>query len=518
MCRSKTYIGKFHYVVFVSILLLPAIAFGSGIKSNASALSEQASITTGVVYINQKPIHYIAKAGSIILHNSQGLPTAKMFYVAYIKKGENTLKRPITFFWNGGPGSSSVWLHMGAFGPYRLNIPDHSQTGPAPYKLIKNKFSLLNVTDEVFVDAVGTGYSRIITKSMGGAGKDADFYGVNADIRTFSDFILRFLSKNRRWNSPKYIFGESYGATRAAGLVYYLERHSRLNLNGVILLSSNLNRYGTSFNNGNDLPYEAFLPTYAAVAWYYKKLPHMPKNYNKFITRAEQFAIGPYAHALAMGNRLSSRKFESIADELHMYTGLPVAYIEAANLRVSNSEFQKELLRNRGLTIGRLDARYSGPSMDPLSETALYDPQSAAISSAFVTGFNYYVRNILHYAPKIRYLAVNPLVGRHWNWVHKNRHVGQAWPSLLNVAVDLANAMKYDPNLKVMVNKGYYDLATPFFATVYTIDHLQIPKSIQSNINLYIYKSGHMVYLRKRSLELFHQNIVKFIRSTSAYR
>lgn len=479
----------------------------------------KASVTSGVVAIGNKEIRYRATAGTILLRNTQGQPTASMFYVAYAKKGARHSNRPITFFWNGGPGSSSLWLHMGAFGPYRVVTEDHSQTGPAPYRLVKNPYSLLNVTDEVFIDAVGTGYSRVIGKDQGGNGQNSDFFGVNQDVKAFAQFITRYLGKYGRWNSPKYIFGESYGATRAAALVYFLERQYRMNLNGVILLSSNLNRYGSSFNNGNDLPYEAFLPTYAAVAWYHHKLPHMPSHLKPFLKQVEQFAIGPYAHALAEGSNLSMAGQASMAAKLHNYTGLPVSYLIAANLRVTNSEFQKQLLSQKHLTVGRLDARFSGPSFDPLSETALYDPQSAAISSAYVTAFNYYAHNILDYGRDRRYLPVNGLVGRHWNWTHRNRHVGQAWPSLLNVAVDLANAMKYDPDLKVMVNKGYFDLATPFYATVYAMDHLQIPRVLmRRNLHLYFYRSGHMVYVHLPSLKQFQKNITIFIRGTESVK
>ncbi len=482
--------------------------------AKASAPKERNSVTEGSVTVEGKRIDYTATAGTIILKNAKGKPTGSMFYVAYTRRGvKNESRRPVTFFYNGGPGSSSVWLHMGAFGPHRVVTADHTHTPAAPYQLVNNQYSLLDVTDEVFVDAMGTGYSRIIDKHHGGAGKPKDFYGVDADVKSFSQFIGRYLSENGRWNSPKYLFGESYGTPRSAALVNYLQYHDDMDLNGVILLSSILDFQTASFNAGNDLPYELFLPSYAAVAWYHHVLPNQPAQLQPLLQQVQHFAINGYARALAEGSTLSPAQFAAVAGKLHEFTGLSTAYIEKANLRVTASEFEHQLLGSQDLTTGRLDARFAAPSMDPLSEVAQYDPQAAAISSAYVSAFNDYAHDTLkfgrnhHYIPEIQH-------NLHWNWKHKNPTTGQTWPGTLNVAVDLAEAMKYNPDLRVLVNSGYFDLATPYFATVYTMNHLQIPKNLQDHLQMKYYNSGHMVYVHVPALKKLHDNAAQFIEST----
>lgn len=473
--------------------------------------TEQKSVTQGSVTVEGQRIDYTATAGTIILKNPDGKPTGSMFYVAYTKRGANPASRPVTFFYNGGPGSSTVWLHMGAFGPQRVVTSDHTHTPAAPYGLVNNDYSLLDVTDEVFIDAMGTGYSRIIGKDQGGVGEDKDFYGVDADVASFAQFISRYLSENGRWNSPKYLFGESYGTPRSAALVNYLEQRDDMDVNGVILLSSILDFRTASFNAGNDLPFELFLPSYTAVAWYHHKLPNPPADLQPLLQQVQQFALGDYAQALNAGNTLSDSQFDAIAEKLHDYTGLSTAYIEKADLRVTASEFEHQLLNDEDLTTGRLDARFTGPSMDPLSEVASYDPQAAAISSAYVSAFNDYVHNTLKFGRDQHYI---PETYHKWDWTHKNRTTGQTWPGTLNVAVDLADAMKYNPDLQVLVNSGYFDLATPYFATIYTMDHLPIPKDLQNHVHMEYYNSGHMVYVHVPALKQLHDNAAAFIKST----
>ena len=498
-----------------SVALAAGVPSGKNDSSLANIAKPKTKVTHGSVTVEGHRIDYTATAGTIILHNSKGQPTASMFYVAYTKDGvRNENDRPVTFFWNGGPGSSSVWLHMGAFGPDRVVTEDHTHTAPAPYKLVNNDYSLLDKTDEVFIDAVGTGYSKVITKAQGGAGKSSQFWGVDQDRDSFAKFIVDYITNNHRWNSPKYLFGESYGTTRASALSAYLEMHDNIDPNGVILLSSILNFYADSFNAGNDLPYELFLPTYTAVADYHHKLPDPPKNLPAYLKKVEAFATGPYAHALFAGNSLPGAEKHQIAEKLHEYTGLPVAYLLKANLRVTGWEFEHELLGASDQTVGRLDARFAGPSMDPLSQTAHYDPQGAAISSAYVAAFNDYADKVLHFHEPFRYNPESGKVIRNWDWKHKNPETGQTWPGLPNVAVDLAQAMKYNPNLKVLVNAGYYDLATPFFAAKYQVNHLEIPKSVQGNIKMDYYYSGHMVYVHVPSLKKLHDNVARFISQT----
>ncbi len=504
-------------ILFLAVYGLSALAADNPtVKTpaadNTTPPKAEKSVTQGSVTVEGQRIDYDATAGTIILKNKDGKPTGSMFYVAYTKRGvKDENSRPVTFFYNGGPGSSTVWLHMGAFGPHRVQTADHTHTPAAPYMLVNNDYSLLDVTDEVFIDAMGTGYSRIIGKDEGGVGEPKDFYGIDADTASFAQFISSYLSENGRWNSPKYLFGESYGTTRSAALVNYLQGHDDMDLNGVILLSSILDFRTASFNAGNDLPFQLFLPSYTAVAWYHHKLPNQPADLQPFLQQVQQFAMSDYAQALDAGNTLSDSQRDAVAAKLHEYTGLSTAYIVKANLRVTAGQFEHQLLNDQDLTTGRLDARFTGPSMDPLSEGAYYDPQSAAISSAYVSAFNDYAHNTLKFGRDKPYL---PEAFHKWDWKHENPENGQAWPGLPNVAVDLSEAMKYNPNLQVLVNNGYFDLATPYFATDYTMDHLQIPKDLQSHVHMAYYDSGHMVYVHVPALKKLHDNAAAFIKST----
>lgn len=434
-------------------------------------------------------------------------PVARMFYVAYFKKDARPEDRPITFFYNGGPGSSTVWLHMGSLGPKHVVTSGDQHLPAAPYRLVDNANSLLDVSDLVFIDMPGTGFGRLI-------GKDAEkaFWGVDEDANAFARFIARFITKFNRWNSPKYIFGESYGTTRSAVLSNVLENEKSIDLNGVILLSQIFN-FTTDIdeprvNPGVDLPYELALPTYAATAAYHKKLPQQPAALDSFLKEVEEFAMGPYAHALAQGTDLSADERQQVAEKLHDYTGLPVAYLIKANLRVSGGEFEKTLQDDQDMTTGRLDTRFSGPTIDPLSQEAQYDPQSSAISSAYVSLFNGYIRNDLKFGEGQTYLPEALFGGFEWDMKHRGNDIE------LNVAPDLADALKTNPRLKVLVNGGYYDLATPFYAAVYEEKHLPIPQSLAKNIEYAWYESGHMVYVRDECLKQLHDNVAKFIQST----
>jgi carboxypeptidase C (cathepsin A) len=436
-------------------------------------------------------------------------PLARMFYVAYFKKDAKAEDRPITFFYNGGPGSSTVWLHMGSLGPKHVMTAGDTHLPAAPYKLEDNANSLLDVSDLVFIDMPGTGFGRL-------TGKDSEkaFWGVDEDANAFARFIARFITKFNRWNSPKYIFGESYGTTRSAVLANVLENQKNIDLNGVILLSQIFN-FTTDIdsprgNPGVDLPYVLALPTYAATAWYHKKLPQQPAALEPFLKDVEDFAMGPYSHALAMGTDLTAEEKQQVAEKLHDYIGLPVAYLLKANLRVSGGEFAKTLQDDQDLTTGRLDTRFSGPTMNPLSENADYDPQSSAISSAYVSLFNDYVRRDLKYGEGQTYLPEALFGPTQWDVVHRGN------PVSLNVANDLADAIKTNPRLKVMVNGGYYDLATPFFAAIYEEKHLPIPQSLAKNIDYAWYESGHMVYVRDECLKQLHDRVAAFIKNAQA--
>ena len=436
-------------------------------------------------------------------------PVAKIFYVAYFKKDAKAEDRPVTFFYNGGPGSSTVWLHMGSLGPKHVVTDTDEHMPAAPYKLVDNANSLLDTSDLVFIDMPGTGFGRLMGKDAGKA-----FWGVDEDANAFARFIQRFITKYNRWNSPKYIFGESYGTTRSAVLADILENGKSIDLNGVILLSQIFNFTtdidGPTANPGVDLPYVLALPTYAATAWYHKKLPQQPGALEPFLKEVEEYAMGPYTHALALGTDLSAEEKQAVAEKLHGYIGLPVAYLLKANLRVSGGEFEKTLQDDQDLTTGRLDTRFSGPNLDSLSEGAEYDPQSSAISSAYVALFNDYVRKELKFGEGQTYLPEAQFGSTQWDFVHRGN------PISLNVANDLAEALKTNPRLHVMVNGGYYDLATPFFAAQYEEKHLPIPQSLAKNIEFDWYESGHMVYVRDESLKQLHDRVSAFIKSTLA--
>ncbi len=494
------------------LLAKDAPATAASPAPHAAAPKDEKVVTHGSVVINGQRIDYTATTGTIVLKNKQGQPTGSMFYVAYTKDGvRDPSTRPIAFLYNGGPGSSSVWLHMGAFGPVRVISGDAHHTPPAPYDVVNNQYSLLDASDLVFIDAMGTGFSRIIGKDQGGVGTPKDFYGVNADAEAFSQFIYDYVSRNDRWNSPKYLIGESYGTTRSAVLVNDLQQQQGMDFNGVVLMSSILNFETASFNPGNDLPYISFLPSYAAVACYHKVV-QCPADLPAYLQQVKDFARGPYASALMLGSALPAAQKAQIVQQLAQYTGLSADYIEKADLRVSLFQFMAQLQRNRDLVTGRLDGRYSGWAADQLAEYAENDPQSDAITGAYTAAFNRYVRQTLHFGEDRHYLVMSGTVYQDWNWKHYGGRID--WPGYTNVAPDLAAAMRYNPHLKVQIENGYYDLATPFYGTEYTVEHLGLPPALQKNISLNFYDCGHMLYEQPESIKELHANLVKFIRAT----
>jgi len=509
-----------------TVLPAPAARAADVVVNPAHPPSDEKT-SSGTVTIGGHPIDYMAIAGTLTVHpkgwddaakasgdkDEEDNPTAQasMFYVAYFRKGAPSDTRPITFVFNGGPGSASVWLHMGAFGPRRVVTSDASHTPAAPYRLVDNGQSLLDATDLVFIDAPGTGFGRISGKD-----KEKQFWGVDQDGRAFTRFITQFLSKFDRWNSPKYLFGESYGTPRSAVVANVLAQDEEIDLNGVILLSQilsfDINDDDPHENPGVDLPYILSLPTYAATAWYHHKLPGNPRDLQTVIHDAEIFADTDYTLALAQGAALPPDAVERVAERLHELTGLPVDYLKKANLRVDDGMFEKELLGGEGSTTGRFDTRFQGPSYDPLAKEARYDPQSAAISSAYVSAFNHYVRHDLGYGAGLTYRP--DITIDNWDWKH-HQPTGDADEGYgVNVMPDLAFAMTYNPGLKVMLNAGYFDLATPFYEGIYEMRHLPMARSLQANIELKQYESGHMVYAHLPALQQLHDNVADFIRRT----
>jgi carboxypeptidase C (cathepsin A) len=506
----------------------PAAAAAKPDPAKPEKFTAEQQATKGSVTVGGNVINYDAYAGTIVVHTKDWddvpqnqekdeknhPPEANMFYVAYFKSNppNGAAPRPITFLYNGGPGSSTVWLHMGAFGPKRVVTADDTHTPAAPYSVVNNDYSLLDASDLVFIDAPGTGFGRL-------SGKDREkaFYGVDADAQAFADFIVQFLSKYGRWNSPKYLFGESYGTTRSAVLSNVLESERDVDFNGVILLSQILNfsfdADGPQYNPGVDLPYQLVLPTYAATAWYHHKLPENPANLTALLEEVEHFSMGEYAQALAAGSTLTSDQRHATALKLHQYTGLPVDYIEKSDLRINAGQFEKMLQDDANMTTGRLDSRFSGPTIDPLSREADYDPQSASIGSAYVSAFNDYVRKDLKFGEDREYKP-EASVWRFWNFLHQPPGVPIPLPEAPNVMTDLAVAMKYNPNLHVLLNAGYFDLATPFYEGIYEMQHLPLPPSLQKNIEFQFYESGHMVYAHQPSLKSLHDNVAAFITKT----
>jgi carboxypeptidase C (cathepsin A) len=489
--------------------------------------------SVGSVTISGQPIAFDAIAGTIVVHakdwsdtdaveaeadkadkdKNQPKPEASMFYTAYFKQGVPSANRPITFLFNGGPGSSTVWLRMGAFGPVRVVTTDERHTN-APYSLVNNDQSLLDASDLVFIDAPGTGFSRIAGKD-----KEKSFYGVDQDIDAFAQFIFQFLSQYDRWSSPKYVFGESYGTTRGAGLALALQNRD-IDLNGLILLSDILNwdfmPDDPQVNPGIDMPYIVSLPTYAATAWYHHKVGNRPQL-QPFLAEVEAFATGDYASTLLKGDDLADAKRQRIAERLSAYTGLTVPYLLKSNLRIEYGAFQKELLAGQETTTGTLDTRFVGATLDPLSKVASYDPQGAAISAAYLAAWNGYVRSTLHYGQGVEYKSGIPIYSK-WDYKHAPPGVSDPLIALPNVLPDLAVAMKQNPDMKVMVNGGYYDVSTPYFEGKMEMGHLPVPASLRSNVEYRYYESGHMVYAHLPSLVALHDNVSDFIRRTSGAR
>jgi len=496
--------------------------------------------STGTVNVAGEAIPYEAVAGTLVVHakdwedtdateaqvdqpadkssdksadKNAPKPEASMFYTAYFKQGAPSAERPITFLFNGGPGSSTVWLRMGAFSPVRVVTADARHTPGAPYSVINNDQSLLDVSDVVFIDAPGTGFSRI-------AGKDKEkaFYGVDQDIHAFTSFITQFLTKYGRWNSPKYLFGESYGTMRAAGLTLALQK-ADVDLNGVMLLSDILNwdfmPDDPQLNPGIDMPYVVALPTYAATAWHFNKV-RWSGGLQPLLQSVEQFATTDYAQALLRGNDLPQAERQRVAQQLSAYTGLSVAYLLKSNLRIEYGAFQKELLGDQELTTGTLDTRFAGATLDPLSKVASYDPQSAAISAAYLAAWHGYLKDQLHYEPGIEYKSGISIYSK-WDYKHQPPGADKPLIMLPNVLPDLATAMKQNPTLKVMVNGGYFDVSTPYFEGKMEMRHLPVPPNLQTNVEYHYYESGHMVYVRQPTLVQLHDNVADFIRRTSVH-
>lgn len=469
-------------------------------------VEEQLSTTTHSIKVQGKSLGYVASAGTLTVRDVDARPTASVFYVAYTLGKEADPKRPVTFLYNGGPGSASLWLHMGSFGPMRVQTTDPVTVAPAPYDFGPNPDTLLGATDLVFVDAVGAGYSRPLGDSKG-----KDFWGVDEDVDAFARAIIRYLTKFGRWNSPKYIFGESYGTTRSGALAYQLESRGA-QLNGVIILSSILN-YGRR-QPGYDENYIAYVPTYAAAAWYHDKVTGKPARLASYVDEARKFARDVYGPALAQGDAIGATKLEAVAGQLGRLIGIDADFIQQANLRVGLGAFRKELLRRERKTIGRYDARYTGVDPDASGDSPEYDPSSTAITGAFVSALRDYVPRSLNYKTEMPYrISAREAKDFDWNWKHSapGSNASQLAP---DVAVDLGAAMRINPHLKLLSLNGYYDMATPFFGTEYDVHHMMLEPAQRQNVEFRYYDSGHMIYLNPGALHQLRVDLEAFYQET----
>lgn len=460
--------------------------------------------TNHQITIDNEKFDYQSTAGNLSLKNEQGLVKATIFYVAYnkIEKKLNATNRPITFCFNGGPGSSSVWLHIGLLGPKKMIFDDSSCATP-PYELTENPNSLLAVSDLVFIDPISTGYSRAAP------GEDLKtFHGYEEDIKWMSEFIRLYIAKSNRWSSPKFILGESYGTARSVGLIDSLYDQNHIAFNGIMLISPVLNFLTIKASNGNDLPYVLSLPSYAATAWHHKKLsPELQKqNLTQLLQEVEEFAFLEYSNALLNGDNLNNYDRKAVIQQLADYTGLSTEYLTKSNMRVDALRFAKELLREKQRTVGRFDSRIEGIEEDLLNPSILADPSLDVIASGFNAAFNDYLHRDLKYVKNEEYKVLASIGS--WNYGENANN------QYLNVSHKLTDALLRNPHLRVFVGSGYYDLATPYFASNYTFDHLGLDANLRTHIFRHYYDAGHLMYTHEPSMVKLSQDLVNFILST----
>lgn len=479
---------KIFYMLPVVILLLYFQASAQDIAPETS------SVTKHSIAIGGKTISYTATAGTILIRDEKEKPQAHVFYIAYTMDGvTDQTRRPILFSFNGGPGSSSVWMHMGFLGPRRVLYDDEGFGLQPPYALEDNPYSILDQADLVFIDPVATGYSRMVP------GEDEHkFHGVNEDIQSVAEFIRLYVTRQQRWGSPKFIIGESYGTTRAAGLTGYLQDQHRMYINGTILVST----MTLGVKSGDDLEYALILPHYTATAWYHKQLPAdlQSKPLREILDEVEEYALNDYARALLQGNNLNDGEKNAVAETLARYTGLSIEYVKQSNLRVTRTRFRKELLRHDDMTVGRLDSRYKGRDKDSAGEVYEFDPAMAAWNGPFTGAVNRYFREELKYETDLSYNIFGD--------VHPWKGMSEA-----NVGEALRRAMTQNPFLKVLVLEGYYDGACDYFNAEYTFSHLDLRGDWTDRLRFDYYECGHMMYLRKADLAKAKKDLETFILS-----
>jgi carboxypeptidase C (cathepsin A) len=468
---------------------------------------ETTSVTHHEWSAGSRAIHYTATAGNLLIKGEDGKPNGSIFYVAYTEDGAPAKSRPITFLYNGGPGSATVWLHMGSVGPVRVVTKSPKASGAPPYEWVQNQYSLIDKSDLVFIDAPLAGFSRAV-----GKGTAKDFAGVDQDVRAFNKFITRYITVNQRWSSPKYLFGESYGTPRSAALVASLNNDG-IAFNGVVLLSSVLNYYVNS--PGYDLDTKRYIPSYAAIAWYYNKVPHTG-TMEEFVQKAREFSRTEYAIALDKGDLLPPTEFDAVAKKLASITGLSEQYVKESKLRIAPTRFRKELLRDDAEILGRYDARFDGVDVDSAGETPGYDPSDTGISGVYIGAFHEYIQTELKYDTTEQYYLSAPGINQAWDWHHNPSGAGGGRPGggrgedQPDTVLDLSDAMRKNPSLHVFSANGWYDLATPFFGTEHDLAQMMLPANLTGNVQFGYYPAGHMVYLNVDALKEMHSDLEKW--------
>ena len=495
-------------LLFVVLLAVAALAPAQEDGSEAAGKSRWE--TSHSIEMNGETVEYDAVVANTTLTGEDGEPAGKLFYTAYFRtNGAPSRERPLIFAYNGGPGSASFWLHMGIMGPRRVVTPDVGPQGAPPYPLEDNAYTLLDMADIVMVDPIGTGFSHPVGDTEG-----SYYWGIDEDARSLAQFVRRFLSEYDRWNSPRYLLGESYGTTRSAVLASHLQR-ANIDLNGIVLVSVVLQFNTIQFAPGDDIPYIVNLPSYAITARYLDRLPGgSPDNLEAFMAEVEAWSLNEYATALLAGTTVDPEKRARVIDQMHLYTGLSKDFIDKSNLRVTAPAFEAELLRDEGRIVGRLDARFTGPAGDVLGVRPSHDPQSSAISSAYTSAFNSYLRGELGYDGDREYVPSGAT--RNWNWGRlRGGGVFGRGGGTPNVTPDLARAMKRNPDLKVLLVNGIYDLATPYFAAVWSIEQMGLPPELRANIERADFAAGHMMYVEESLLPQWREDVGGFIERTS---
>jgi carboxypeptidase C (cathepsin A) len=498
------------FALAAGLFFNPLAARAAPDDADDASAQEQAEIpallfaeTKGSVRIDGQLVEYTATAGTLELKDDEDKPIVHFGYTAYVKEGADRRTRPILFAYNGGPGSASMWLHMGILGPQRTVVEDTQFTTEGPFRRVNNEFSVLDKADLVMIDPVGTGFSRPVGEASG-----EDFWGVDNDIESVSKFIARYVSDNGRWQSPKYLLGESYGGIRSGGVAYKLLTVHSIALNGVILVSPYMDFIAGNNGAANDLADANIFTTYAATAWYHGTVADRPASLRDFLAQAEAFVDNSYAPLLRKGYAASADERAAVLAGLERFTGISADYWDRANLRIDESRFAKELLRNQRKVVGRIDSRFVGDAINHVAETFRYDPFFPAVGPAHIATFNDYYREVLGVKTDRPYVGSARLYA---DWDQRHDTPGLGTVPVANTAVDLAWAMSQNPHMRLLVQQGYYDLATPYGATQYVLDHLEIPPARRGNIVVEYYEAGHMMYLHPESRAKFRRDLAAFI-------